>query len=91
MKKVVIAANCLHNVIFYNYPVPVKLIQNSRNAIAFPQHKMNLSPHTNPIFKIYICYQHDTQHESSLPSKVNSFIPNAPFLYPLKTSENRKV
>ena len=27
----------------------------------------------------------------SVPPENNSFAPNAPFLYPLKTSENRKV
>ena len=25
------------------------------------------------------------------PEGINPFVPNAPFLYPLKTSENRKV
>ena len=30
-------------------------------------------------------------YQFSYPVTINPFVPNAPFLYPLKTSENRKV
>ena len=31
------------------------------------------------------------EKEEKLPTRLNPFVLNAPFLYPLKTSENRKV
>ena len=48
------------------------------------------------VIYIVACFVDDTlwsrnQEFACIINQLNPFVPNAPFLYPLKTSENRKI